>query len=316
MKLLTVSDTVRLLREHDNYIILTHKRPDGDTLGSGAALVSALRRSGKRAYLLRNSGATDKLLPYVQRFFTPRGYGITGEYIVSVDVASLTMLSDRLPQDIGLAIDHHPSNTGFARNMLLDGTRSACGEIILEVIEGLCGGVTKEEADLLYIAVSTDTGCFQYGNTNENTFRAAAKLARAGADVAGLNTLFFRTMSKSRIMLEGMLYSSLRSYKENRVNIVLLTRRMVEESGATENDMDDLAALPGRVEGSVVSAFIKEKPDGTSKISLRSTGSVNVSDICAKFGGGGHAMAAGCEIADTPENAAETIRQLLEDAVG
>lgn len=315
MKRISTSEAVKLLRDNDNFLILTHKRPDGDTLGSAAALASALRRSGKRAWLLRNGGATDKYMPFIQRFFTPRGFTYVNEYIVSVDVASLTMISDRVPQHIELAIDHHSSNTEFADNLLLDGSRSACGELILEVIEELCGSVTKEEADLLYIALSTDTGCFQYGNTNADSFAAASRLAKYGADIAGLNLLFFRTVSRSRLMLEGMIYSSLLSYKNNKINIAVVTQAMMDACGATENDMDDLASLPGKVEGTVVSALVKEKQDGTSKISLRSTGLVNVSDVCAMFGGGGHAMAAGCEMPDPPAKAAELLAGILEDKV-
>lgn len=315
MKNLTANEAVELLREHDNFLILTHKRPDGDTLGSAAALCSGLRRIGKTACLLKNTGTTEKFLPFVEEYFTADDFQTNGCYIVSVDVASLGLLPDGAPQEIELAIDHHPSNTGFAENLLLDGGKSACGEIILSVLTELCGGITKREADLLYIAVSTDTGCFVYGNTNADTFEAAAVLASCGADVAGLNLTFFRSTSKSRLTLEGLIFSSLQSYKENRINIAVVTKDMISQCGATTNDMDDLASLPGRVDGNKVSALIKENDEGFSKVSLRSTGEVNVSDICAMFGGGGHAMASGCEINEPPHQAAEILRKVLEDSL-
>ncbi|MBQ2602821.1 MAG: bifunctional oligoribonuclease/PAP phosphatase NrnA [Oscillospiraceae bacterium] len=313
MNELTVKEAANLLSLNNNFVILTHKRPDGDTLGCGAALCSALRRAGKRAYLLRNGGATEKFVPFIERFYTRRGFQITNEYIVTVDVASSNMLGDRLQLNVDLAIDHHESNSRFANNLLLDSTASACGEIILKVIKELCGSVTKEEADLLYIALSTDTGCFQYGNTNAASFRAAAELCELNADVAKLNQLFFRTFSRARIALEGAIMSSLRSYSAGKITMAVITRKMVEASGAGDDDMEDLASLPGKVAGTLVAAMVKENDKGFSKISLRSTGEVNVSEVCAKFGGGGHAMASGCEIDLPPEEAAEVIRAAIEE---
>ncbi len=313
MNEVSVKEAANLLSLNNNFIILTHKRPDGDTLGCGAALCSALRRAGKRAYLLRNGGATEKFVPFIERFYTRRGFRITNEYVVTVDVASSNMLGDKLQLSVDLAIDHHESNSRFANNLLLDASASACGEIILKVIKELCGSVSKEEADLLYIALSTDTGCFQYGNTNAASFRAAAELCDLKADVAKLNQLFFRTFSRGRIALEGAIMSSLRSYADGRITMAVITHKMVEEAGASDDDMEDLASLPGKVAGTLVSVMVKENDRGFSKLSLRSTGEVNVSEICAKFGGGGHAMASGCELDLVPDEAAEVIRAAIEE---
>ena len=313
MNEVSVKEAANLLSLNNNFIILTHKRPDGDTLGCGAALCSALRRAGKRAYLLRNGGATEKFVPFIERFYTRRGFQITNEYVVTVDVASSNMLGDKLQLSVDLAIDHHESNSRFANNLLLDASASACGEIILKVIKELCGSVSKEEADLLYIALSTDTGCFQYGNTNAASFRAAAELCDLKADVAKLNQLFFRTFSRGRIALEGAIMSSLRSYADGRITMAVITHKMVEEAGASDDDMEDLASLPGKVAGTLVSVMVKENDRGFSKLSLRSTGEVNVSEICAKFGGGGHAMASGCELDLVPDEAAEVIRAAIEE---
>ena len=313
MNEVSVKEAANLLSLNNNFIILTHKRPDGDTLGCGAALCSALRRAGKRAYLLRNGGATEKFVPFIERFYTRRGFQITNEYVVTVDVASSNMLGDKLQLSVDLAIDHHESNSRFANNLLLDASASACGEIILKVIKELCGSVTKEESDLLYIALSTDTGCFQYGNTNAASFRAAAELCDLKADVAKLNQLFFRTFSRGRIALEGAIMSSLRSYADGRITMAVITHKMVEEAGASDDDMEDLASLPGKVAGTLVSVMVKENDRGFSKLSLRSTGEVNVSEICAKFGGGGHAMASGCELDLVPDEAAEVIRAAIEE---
>ncbi len=260
MNEVSVKEAANLLSLNNNFIILTHKRPDGDTLGCGAALCSALRRAGKRAYLLRNGGATEKFVPFIERFYTRRGFRITNEYVVTVDVASSNMLGDKLQLSVDLAIDHHESNSRFANNLLLDASASACGEIILKVIKELCG-----------------------------------------------------TFSRGRIALEGAIMSSLRSYADGRITMAVITHKMVEEAGASDDDMEDLASLPGKVAGTLVSVMVKENDRGFSKLSLRSTGEVNVSEICAKFGGGGHAMASGCELDLVPDEAAEVIRAAIEE---
>ena len=309
-----ISRAAAILRDGDGFLILTHRRPDGDTLGSAAALCSALRRLGKRAALYPNGGVTEKYAPFVSEYIDSEVSGYTAP--VSVDIAGENLFPLGWQGNVELAIDHHPSNSGFASETLLWPGRAACGEIVLELIELLCGGITPQEADLLYIAVSTDCGCFQYANTSADTFRSAARLLEAGADIQRLNKLLFRSVSPARLRLEGMIYSTLRSYRNNAINIAVITEEMIRKSGAGENDMDDIAALPGRVAGSVVSATIKERTDGTSKVSLRSTDALDSSSICAIFGGGGHKMAAGCEMDCPPEEAAEKLLREIERAMG
>lgn len=312
---MTITETAKLLMQHDNYILLTHRRPDGDTLGSAAALCSALRRAGKNAWLMPNPGTTERLSAFVGKFFAAADMDVSGCTAVAVDVAAPDMLPAGFPEDVFLSVDHHPSNPHYAEHTLLQADKAACGQIILDLIEELCSSVTKEEADLLYIALSTDTGCFQFGNTDAAAFAAASRLAEYGADVAGLNVIFFRTISKARLTLEGFIYAELRSYMDNRINIAVITREMIDKAGATENDMDALAALPGRVEGNLIAATIKETSTGTSKVSLRCSGDYNVAEICARFGGGGHKLAAGCEIQAPPREAAEILRPIMEAAI-
>ena len=185
--------------------------------------------------------------------------------------------------------------------------KAACGEIILELAQELGCGMDRQIADLLYIAISTDTGCFLYRNTTADTHRAAAAVMDAGANYGDLNKLLFRTMSEARMKLEGMIYSGIRRYKDGKINVAVITLDMMEKSGATENDCDDLAALAGRLEGSRCSATIREEAPGVSKISLRSNEEVNSSAVCALFGGGGHPMAAGCRMDCPPEEAREKL---------
>lgn len=294
---MTIAETAKWLRDRDDFLILTHVRPDGDTLCTAAALASGLRRIGKTAHLLENDGATERYLDHMADFFAPKRY----EYknIVAVDTAGERMFPENakdLSEKVGLCIDHHHSNTFYAENTCVDGDRAACGELVYELITELCGDITPKEAELLYIAVSTDTGCFAYANTNADTFRVASALVAAGAPNAKLNKKFFRTKTKSRIMLESSIISGIKFYHEGRTAVATVTLKMLEESGAVENDLDDLANIPGQIEGVKSSVTVRELTDGRSKVSIRTTGEVNASDVCAVFGGGGHPMAAGCTL--------------------
>ena len=291
--MMTANECARHLRERDDFLIISHRRPDGDTLGSGAALCSALRRIGKRAWCFNNPEITETYHPFVVPYLAPEGTFTS--YAVAVDVADAQLLPEGVPERIDLAIDHHNSNTHFADKLCLMHC-SACGELVLEIIKCLCGDVTPQEAELLYIAVSTDTGCFQYSNTNAATLRAAADLLEYGADNNKINILVFRTMTRARMALEGKILEGLQYFRGGKITASLITRAMIADCGAREADCEDLAGLAGRAEGSIVSVTIREMADKECKISLRSKPEVNVSEICAVFGGGGHAMAAGCTL--------------------
>ncbi len=297
------------LLERNSFLILSHKNPDGDTLGSGAALCSALRRMGKTAFVFRNEQITPRTEGYVSPYYVVDGFEPAS--VIAVDIATPNLFPKGFEGDVDFSIDHHPTNSHYAAVTLLRDEKSSCGEAILDLIETMTGSVTKEEATLLYIALTTDTGCFQYMNTNADTMRCAARLIDLGADQHTIVHDFFRKVSAARLKLEGMIYSSMRFYRNNSIVTAVVTQQMLKDAGTTENDLDDLAGLPGRSEGGDLTILIRELPDGRSKCSLRSTPRVDSSAICAVYGGGGHHMAAGVTL-DCPPREAE--RLLLETA--
>lgn len=304
-------ECAELLLAQDRLLIITHKNPDGDTAASAAALCNALRRKGKAAYLFPNPELSNKLLGYVGQFYAKEDF--QPSFIVSVDVATESMFALGFEGEVDLCIDHHPTNSHYAARELIRDEKSSCGEIVLDVIKALCSNISPEEATLLYIAVTTDTGCFQYANTNARTLQAAAELVRQGADNHAVSLQFFRKLSPARIRLEGAIYSSLSFHRGGKVTIAVVTQQMLRDSGATNEDCDDLAGIPGRVESSVVSVTIKETAEGGSKVSVRSMPEVSSSDICAVFGGGGHNMAAGCTIGSAPEKAKEMLLAVIDE---
>lgn len=308
---MTAQECSHLLLSKNNILIITHTNPDGDTLCSAAALCSALRRAGKRANLFRNPAVTTKYMPHVEKYFAPKSF--KSKYIVSVDVATEKMFAEGFDGAIDLCIDHHPTNSHYAKKELVCPDKAACGEIVLAVIKEMCGGITQEEADLLYIAVTTDTGCFQYLNTNAATFRAAAELLEYGADTGMVNVKFFRKASRARLKLEGMIYSTMGFYRDGKISVAIITKEMLRQAGAGEEDCDDLAGLAGRAEGASVNITIRERDNGSSKVSVRTGRDVSSSDICAVFGGGGHAMAAGCTIDCPPEKARDMLLAVIDE---
>ncbi len=304
-------ECANLLRQQDHFLIVTHKNPDGDTMSSAAALCSALRRLGKTAYLYPNMDVIRKLRPYVEPYFAAPDS--TWKFCVSVDVATDGMFARGFSGKVDLCIDHHPTNSHYAPRELIREEKSSCGEIILDLIKSLCGDVKQEEATLLYIAVTTDTGCFQYANTSCQTLGAAAELLRLGANSNVVIRDFFRKVSPARLKLEGMIYSNMSFHRGGWLAVAMITREMMEKAGATEDDCDDLAGLCGRAEGSALNVTIRELEDGSSKVSVRSAPGISSSDICAVFGGGGHDMAAGCTIQSPPTKAKEMLLAVIDE---
>lgn len=313
MNELNVKQCAELLTAHDEILILTHRNPDGDTVGSACALCSALRRMGKTAHLYNNVQIVERLRQYSDRYIAPEGF--EPRYIVSVDIAAERIFPNGFSGAVDLCIDHHPTNSRFAANGLVCGSSASCGEIVFKIIQCLCGEITKFEADCLYIAVSTDTGCFQYANTTAETLTAAAELLRCGADNYRINPVFFRKVSSARLKLEGMIYSSITTHRDGRVAVACVTREMLRSSGVVENDLDDLAGLVGRTEGSILNITIREMDNGESKVSLRSSKEIDSSVICAVFGGGGHPMASGCTIEGSAEKAKALLLAVIDEVL-
>jgi len=304
---MTCLDAATFLREHDNYLILTHKRPDGDAIGCSVALAEILRALGKTAWLPDRSDATELFSEYLEGQMAPAGF--VPDTVVSVDMAGLGLLPAHAQQwhdRIDLAIDHHPSNEGFARQTWLEADKAACGELLYSLAEAL-EVMNRTIADALYVAVSTDCGCFVYSNTTPNTHRVAAALMEAGADYRRLNKKHFRTKTMARMKLESLMLRDMHLYHDGSVVAVPISLAMMAEAGAGEEDAEDIAAFVGQIKGVRHSATIRELKPGECKISLRTAADLNASLVCARLGGGGHAAASGCTVYGTVEEAERAI---------
>lgn len=314
MMTMTLNECTKFLKEHDGYLLVTHVRPDGDTLGSAAALCHILRNIGKTAFVYNNPETTSAYYDYTAPYLAPDGF--EPACVIGVDLASERLFPKGFngATAFDLCIDHHGTNTGYAKELYCLSDKASCGEVILLLAKAF-GVMDADLASLLYIAVSTDCGCFVYGNTNAETHRAAADLIEAGADHKRLNRALFRTFSFSRLMLEGLIYSGMKTYANGKITVATVTQEMMKQSGATENDCDDLASLAGRVAGCIVSVTIRELDKNVCKVSLRSSEIFDCAALCALHGGGGHRMASGCTIQESPEKTRDIIVENILEAM-
>lgn len=307
--MLTVSQTAELLRTLDNVLILTHVRPDGDTVGCAAALCAGLRRLGKTAYLLPNPELTDNSAPYFLPYAAPDGFW--PDKVVSTDIAAAGLFPENARpylSRVDLAIDHHPSFEGFGKANIVRPDAAACGELLYDILARL-GPITREIALPLYVAVSTDTGCFAYANTTPHTHAVAAALMSTGIDYRTVNKVFFRTKSRKRMQLEAAMMNDCLFYDRDRVAVLSVPQSLMERLGATDSDAEDLSALGPQIQGVDCAVTLRQLGPEVWKVSLRTGQRINATDVCRELGGGGHAAAAGCTI-DAPWD--EARRKILE----
>lgn len=317
--MLTVSETAALLRTFDNVLILTHVRPDGDTVGCAAALCAGLRALGKTAYLLPNPELTDTAAPYFTPYAAPACF--LPERVVSTDIATLGLLPENArpyADCIDLAIDHHPSFEQFGKANIARPEAAACGELVYDLLASL-GPITPAMALPLYVAVSTDTGCFAYANTTAQTHAVASALMRTGIDYRTVNKVFFRTKTRKRMQLEGAMLSACEFYDRDRVAVLSVPLSLMERVQATGSDAEDLSALGGQIEGVDCAVTMRELRPGVWKLSVRTGPRVNATNVCRLLGGGGHAAAAGATIegswAEAKRRILAAIAQIVPDFV-
>ncbi len=310
MTLLTTSEAANRLRGMDRILLLTHRRPDGDTVGSAAALCLGLRALGKTVWVAENPELTPRYAPLLEGLTAPADF--VPERIVSVDIATGSLVPDRhrpLLSRLDLVLDHHPGNDLPCEDRCVVPDAGACGEIIYDVLRALGVSLSAEMARPLYVAVSTDTGCFEYANTTANTHRVAAACLDTGINAGEINRPLFGVKTRPRLAVEALLVSTMRYEAEGRIALCVLRLADVARTGASEDDLDSIAALARSIEGVDVGITVKETADGC-KVSVR-TGASDAAAIAGSVGGGGHPQAAGAYYHGDMEQA---ISLLLEKA--
>lgn len=311
---MTDHQTAQRLLAMEDVLILTHRRPDGDTIGCACALCLALRQLGKTAWVLPNEDAHGLFTPYFEGVLAPAEF--VPQFVVSVDTAALGMLpgSGKTYADrIDLAIDHHGSNEGYAKQTRVDPDCAACAELLYRILVEMGVRITAPIALLLYMAIATDTGCFVYSNTTPDTHRIAAALMETGFDAQWVNKRHFRVKSLKRMQIESRLVREMDLAQNGTLVFAYVTLDLIRELEATEEDLEDISAFIGQLEGVDNAVTIRQLKPEECKISLRTDGkTLNASAVCAVYGGGGHAAAAGCTIQGTPAQAKVAMLKAIE----
>lgn len=313
--MITLESAAKTLLSKDKILILTHRSPDGDTIGSGYALAMALRKLGKSVKV----DCTDPF-PEKYSYFTDKleKLEFDEEFVVSVDIADTKLLGEKLSDyadKIDLCIDHHGSNTKYAKEYYVEASAAAAAQVIAKLIRLMNVEFDKDIANAIYTGITTDTGCFRYTNVMAETHRIAADMIDCGAESGMINRLMFETKSRSRLEIERRVMDSIQFYLDGRCAIAYATIDMMKESGAVDNDMEGVSSLPRQIEGVMAGITLREKNNGKFKVSVRTTDELDASAICANFGGGGHKAAAGCMITGTLNEAIEQIIEVVRQAL-
>ena len=293
-----IQQAARLLLEKDNIVIFAHRKPDGDAIGSCFGLCYALQLLGKKARVECADPLMTGRYEGIFGAYTPEDFA--PEFLVAADVADASLLAgvhEKYESPVHLNIDHHPSNSFFAEHTLLEPTAGAAAEIVSKVIAAM--GVTpdKNVANAIFLGLSTDTGCFRFSNTTAQTHRIAAEMLGYGAEGARINSLMFLTSTKGRLAVERTLLDTITYHFDDRCAVAYLPCAVVSDFHVQEDELEGIASLVNTIEGVYAGVTIRERTDGTFRISLRTRDPVNASRICAAFGGGGHKNAAGCVLA-------------------
>lgn len=307
--MMTRLEAAAWLRSHDRYCILTHTRPDGDTVGSSAALCLGLRKMGKTAHILENTELSGKLLLLHEGLTKPAAED--GDTIICVDTAAADMLlkaGSHLADRVQLRIDHHGNDRSFAANELVEPGMAACAEVIYELLVLLDVALDEKIGLALYAGVSTDTGCFRFANTDAHSFRVAAACMEAGAKIYSFNQNIFDTNSLEKLKVQSWIVENTRFFRDGKAALCALPKAV--EAMATPDDMDNISGFLRSVEGVEVCALLREM-DGFTKLSVRAIPGYDASAICAVFGGGGHKGAAGANMKMTLSEAEKAVEPVL-----
>jgi phosphoesterase RecJ-like protein len=313
VNLTPLSQIADVLRDADRIAISAHVRPDGDAVGSIMGLALSLRAMGKTVYALLEDG--------VPLILTPPYDDFEIDVAVALDTATHERLGEQTKAALARApmlidIDHHPTNPGYGDLNHVDGTQPAVGQIVYELLKA--GGFPIPDAVMqhLFTAISTDTGSFQFSSTTARTHEIAAEMLRAGLDTARLAQLLYQTYPARRLQLLRSMLNEMAFRAEGRIASWQFTRALMDEVQVQPGDTEGIIDTLRMIDSVVTAVIFEEMDDGKIRVSARSKDQrLDVSAVCAQFGGGGHRMAAGARMKGPIQEAAETFLTALEHEV-
>jgi phosphoesterase RecJ-like protein len=320
----TFGEIAEALRAGGRFVVLSHVRPDGDALGCELAMALCLQQMGKEVAVWNEDGMLDKYryLPSAELVERPPSTPREFDVAIALDTAAHDRLGSECLAAVGrpgkwINIDHHISNNGYGDLAFIDPGAPATGQILYELIRGEQLPLTYAIADNLFVAISTDTGSFQYPNTTARTFEIGAELVKAGVNVGELSQKMYESHPRRRVELLRALLNVFKLSCHDRIASFVLTRQMAQAVGAMPEDNEGLIDIIRGIEGVIVAAFIEELPGGKVRISLRSKDPrVDVCKVCLQFGGGGHKLAAGARTQGSVEEVERKVLEAIANEIG
>lgn len=311
-----IAAILEVLRKGDRFLVCSHSRPDGDAMGSMLACGMLLDRMGKRADLVTADRvpALYRQLPGAQAVRTAQHVHGPYDAAILLECDGLERAELRGLETLFLInIDHHVTGHAYAQLNWIDCKAASVGEMVYRLVKAAGAALTPEMAACLYVTLLTDTGGFSYGGVHASTFALARELVLAGADPIRIarDVCFSTPVSKMRLL--GAALNTLEC--EQRLAWIWVTHQDMVRTGAAEEDCEGIVNFALGIAGVEAAVFLREIPEGRIRLSLRSKGNVNVAQIAAKLGGGGHENASGCTLDGPLERAREEILQELRSAV-
>jgi phosphoesterase RecJ-like protein len=318
----TLAQIGSVLREHHRFAVLSHVRPDGDALGSQLALALSLQLLGKDVTVWNEDGLLEKynFLPGGERLTQPPREPQDFDVAVALDTATQNRLGTAGESvrhaKTWINIDHHPSNPGYGDLVYIDPTSPATGQILFELIKSERLPMDDAIAENLFVAISTDTGSFQYPNTTARTFEIGAELVRGGVDVGRVSQLLYENYPRRRTELLRELLGTMRFEANGKIAGFSLRLNIAAKLGVKPEDNEGLIDHLRAISGVIVAVFFEELTEGKVRVSMRSKSEeVDVSAICQRFGGGGHKLAAGARVRGTLAEVEQKILEAICDVI-
>jgi bifunctional oligoribonuclease and PAP phosphatase NrnA len=311
-------DIVTAIQSRQRFVLSSHSRPDGDSIGSQLAMAYALQALGKHVTIVNKDAAPGPIrqFPGVDRIV------IASEVAGEFDAAIIMECSDLartgvtgLDRSFVINIDHHPGNTEFGDLNWFDSSASACGEMVFDLVGALGVPITPEIATHIYLAILTDTGSFHYSGISPRTFEICKQTLEAGVDPVQVARMVYDSNHMGRLKLFGAVLSAMQIDRTGRIAIVYVDHAMARAAGGSYEDTEGLVNLPLTVKEVEAVVFFKQENDDEYRVSLRSKGEIDIGAVAKTFGGGGHKNAAGCTLRGSIDDLQAMMVEKVERAI-
>jgi phosphoesterase RecJ-like protein len=313
-----IARIVEAIKTRHRFVLSSHARPDGDSIGSQLAMVYALREMGKEAIAVN----ADPAPPPLMAFPGVRDIVLAPQVDGKFDAAIIMECGDLkrtgvsgLERFFVVNIDHHPGNTGYGQINWFDASAAACAEMVYDLVLALGVPLTREIATHVYLAILTDTGSFHYSGISPRTFQICKECVEAGVDPVLVARSVYDSNNMGRLKLFGAVLGAMQIDQSGRIAIVYVDHEMARQAGGTYEDTEGLVNLPLTVKEIEAVIFFKQEKGDEYRVSLRSKGDVDINAIAKEYGGGGHKNASGLTVSGPIEELQRTLVAKIERAI-